>query len=104
MRWVQRNDLNGKVDFHPNDRDSVHAVSPDIDPTKAARTIVAVDGNGVVFYGAQAISLIISCTGGFSGFLGRIFKKRFASMLLEPFYRLFAKHRGRIAFLFHEPS
>jgi predicted DCC family thiol-disulfide oxidoreductase YuxK len=104
MRWVQRNDVNGRVDFQPNHRESVLAVSPDIDPMKAVRTIVAVDSSGAIYYGAQAISLIVSCTGGFAGFLGRIAKKRLVSLTIEPFYRFFAKHRGRIAFLFHEPS
>lgn len=97
---MQRNDRHGKTRFLPNDPASVREASEHVDPAVAARTIVAVDDQGRVTQGAQAIFAIVADTGGIVGLASRLLKYRFVSLLLEPGYRLFARHRGRFAVFF----
>jgi predicted DCC family thiol-disulfide oxidoreductase YuxK len=79
------------------------SVSSVVNPEMAARTIVVVDDAEFVYYGAQAIFILVSVTGGLTGILGKSCRNRFVSRVLEPFYRIFAKNRGRIAYLFRDP-
>ena len=75
-----------------------------MDPVVAARTIVAVDDQGRVTKGAQAVFSIAADTGGLIGFISRLLKYRFVNLLFEPGYRVFARHRGRFAWFFRESS
>ena len=76
--------------------------SEQVSPAVAARTIVLVDDRGRVVQGARAIFTIVADTGGIAGLVSRLLKYRFISLLLEPGYRLFARHRGRLAVFFRK--
>ena len=78
--------------------------SENVDPIVAARTIVAIDDQGRVTKGAQAVFSIVADTGGIIGLVSRLLKYRFVSLLFEPGYRVFARHRGRIARFFRESA
>ncbi len=75
-----------------------------VDPVLAARTIVALDDRGRVLTGAQAIFTIAGQTGGMIGLGGRMLSPRPISLLFEPGYGLFARHRGRFARFFEDPE
>ena len=77
-------------------------VSEHVSPADAARTIVVVDDQGRVIQGARAIFTIVADTGGMVGLASRLLKNRFISLLSEPGYRLFARHRGRFAVFFRK--
>ncbi|HIM14824.1 MAG TPA: DUF393 domain-containing protein [Acidobacteria bacterium] len=104
MRWVQRSGQHDDSRFIPNDPASVREASDNVDPVVAARTIVAVDDQGRVTKGAQAVFSIAADTGGIIGFISRLLKYRFVSLLFEPGYRVFARHRGRFAWFFREST
>jgi predicted DCC family thiol-disulfide oxidoreductase YuxK len=86
-----------------NDAESVRAVTERVDPAVAARTIIVIDSRGGVRTGAQAIFTVVAATGGISGLLARVFAVRPISLLLEPGYRLFSRHRGRFTRFFPDP-
>lgn len=87
-----------------NDAETVRSAVATVDPGLTQQTIVAVDDRGGVRTGAQAIFTIAGETGGLIGFIGRALSPRPVSLLFEPVYRLFARHRGRFARWFKNPE
>lgn len=74
-----------------------------LDHRLAQRTIVLALAGGQYQTGAQAISSIIARTGGILGVMARPFTLKPMSLMLEPGYRVFARHRGRLASRFPDP-
>lgn len=70
----------------------------------AAKTLVVLNPSREVVLGAQAVFFTISRTEGLFGLVCNILAKRIPSLLVEPVYRQFAKHRGRFAFLISDSS
>lgn len=70
----------------------------------AAKTLVVMNSSGEVVLGAQAVFFTISRSKGLFGLVSRILAMRIPSLLVEPVYRQFAKHRGRFAFLITDSS
>ena len=101
---MQRRDVKGAIRLLPNDAEAVRAVTERIDPSVAAGTIVVIDSRGRVKTGAQAIFTTVAATGGTTGLVARVLALRPLSLPLEPGYRLFARHRGRLARLFLDPE
>lgn len=89
--------------FVPNDAESVQSVTGLVPPELAERTIVTLDVRDEMRTGARAIFTIVAATGGVIGFVSRWLTPRTVSLLFEPGYRLFAKHRGRFARFVRDP-
>ena len=62
-------------------------------------TLVCIFPNGQAIHGARAVFYVVSQTGGKIGFLASLLRNRFVSWLFEPGYKIFARHRGRFAWL-----
>ncbi len=75
-----------------------------MDPALAQRTFVALDRQERVMTGARAVLTVAGKTGGITGAVRRVLALRPVSLLLEPAYRLFARHRGRFARFFKDPE
>ena len=96
-RWVQRRDHRFVLFFLGNTDRRVKEIS--LEPALVESTLVCIFPDGQVTHGAQAVFYVLSQTGGKLGFLAGLLRNRFASWLFEPGYRLFARHRGRFAWL-----
>ena len=84
----------------PNDRESVAKSAPQLDPSVPQRTIVALRDDGRIFTGAQAVFVTVSKTGGVLGAVCRVMSWRPLSLATEPFYRVFARYRSKLARFF----
>jgi predicted DCC family thiol-disulfide oxidoreductase YuxK len=92
------------ISFIPNDTDSIRSATPLFSPELAQRTIVVLDDHQQIFTGAQAIFTIIAVSGGMLSLSAKCLKPRPISLLFEPGYRLFARHRWRLARFFPDPE
>tara|TARA_Y100000758_G_C15666492_1_gene280388 strand:+ start:62 stop:373 length:312 start_codon:yes stop_codon:yes gene_type:complete len=99
-RWVQRRDGVSDLCFLGNKDSRATGLLVDIKPGLAENTLVCILPNGQVTYGAQAVFSVVSQTDGMIGFFASLLRNRFVSWLFEPGYKLFARHRGRFAWLF----
>ena len=65
---------------------------------------MAISRHGDVLTGARAIYAVLSATTGPWRRPAIVMRTRPLSMLSEPLYRVFARHRGRLARFFKDPE
>ena len=98
-RWVQRRDHADYLFFLGNTDPRIQELSVELKPGLAENTLLCISANGQITHGAQAVFSVFSQTGGKIGLLASLLRNRFVSRLFEPGYKLFARHRGRFAWL-----
>ena len=89
-----------KVQFEPFQSADLEALSPGLTPKMAEQAMYLILQDGRRVGGARAFLAVMRQMEGFSGLVGRLLYP--ISPVLEPFYRLFARYRHRIAPFFQE--
>jgi predicted DCC family thiol-disulfide oxidoreductase YuxK len=85
----------GQFEFQAFQLADLEELSPGLTPEMAEQAMYLVLGNGRRVGGARAFFAVMRQMEGFWGLVGRLLYP--ISPMLEPFYRLFARHRHRIA-------
>ena len=98
-RWIARRDLPGKICFIDNQSDESINFLSDLPAEVRGGTLFFIDHDGHRYRGVRAIFLIISHTEGLLGFMCKLLAAWPTYMVFEPVYRLFARHRGKFAWL-----
>jgi predicted DCC family thiol-disulfide oxidoreductase YuxK len=99
-RWIERRDPAQKVRFIDNQNDESLRLLGDLPVATREGTIFFISGDGRRYQGAKAIFLIISRTEGVFGFICKCLAVWPTYVVFEPIYGLFARHRGKFAWLF----
>jgi predicted DCC family thiol-disulfide oxidoreductase YuxK len=95
--WATEKDSHGGLRFEASQSEALPAVAPAVSAARAKDALAFVRSDGQVVYGARAMFLTIGRLPGAWGLLGRVMSSRALSLLCEPAYRLFARHRHRFA-------
>ena len=103
-RWLKRRDGHDRLRMLPNDAANVRQHAPGLDPATAERMLVTVFPDSRMWKGARGVFGAAAETGGLCGAVCRVMSWKPLSLLAEPGYRLFARHRGRLARFFPEPE
>ena len=96
-RWAKSRDRHSQLAFVPNDDPELEEMGRGVDPSRAVRSIAVVMPNGKVVWGARAIFETVGALPGMWGSMGSVLALPPLYWLAEPFYRLFARNRGRFA-------
>lgn len=95
--WASKKDSQGRLSFTASQSEGLAGVAPQVDRARAANALAFVRPDGSVVYGARAMFLVMGQFTGLAGVFGRIMAWPPLSLLVEPGYRLFARHRHRFA-------
>jgi predicted DCC family thiol-disulfide oxidoreductase YuxK len=85
------------MEFVPFQTGDLERIVPGLTPELASRSLTFVSKDGRRFRGARAVFETMRRLPGAWGALGAILSFPPLSLLAEPFYRLFARHRGTIS-------
>ena len=101
-RWIAMRDQAGKLVFVGNRTDEAKALLPSLTDEQRAATLHWLSGSGDHHQGARAVFSTVASTGGLLGVASAVLTRPPLYALFEPAYRLFAKHRSRLARFFRE--
>ena len=99
-RWMLRRDRHGSLTFVGNRSDEAKALLPWISDERRIATLHWLSDSSDHHQGARAIFSTVASTGGLFGIPSAIIARSPLYLLFEPSYRLFAKHRSRLARFF----
>ncbi|MGD2039770.1 MAG: DUF393 domain-containing protein [Anaerolineae bacterium] len=97
VEWAQSRDTGDELDFVPFQTADLDRVAPGLTLEQASQSLHFVRQDGQRFKGARATFETLRRLPGFWGFAGAILSFAPLSLLAEPFYRSFARHRGAIS-------
>jgi predicted DCC family thiol-disulfide oxidoreductase YuxK len=95
--WAQSHDTRGELEFVAYQAAELERVAPGLTLEKAGQALHFVRRDGQCFRGARATFETLRRLPGVWGLAGTILSFPPLSLLAEPFYRLFARHRGAIS-------
>ena len=95
--WVEARDSEQMVTFVGNHATEALSLLPRITEHARTRTLHFINAEGKHREGAHAVISTIALTGGWIGCSAKLLANSPNHVLLEPCYRLFARHRGRFA-------
>lgn len=95
--WAEKREAEGKLQFVAYQNVDFDPLAPGLTREMASGSLYLVDGGGRVYSGARAVFEIAKHLPGVWGVLGRILSLPGISLLAEPFYKLFARHRHQIS-------
>ena len=101
-RWVAMRDPQRKLVFVGNRTDEAKALLPSLTDEQRAATLHWLSGSGDHHQGARAVFTTVASTGGLLGIASAVLAGPQLYVLFEPAYRLFAKHRSRLARFFRQ--
>lgn len=95
--FAERRDVTGQLEFIPFQTAELERIAPGLTPELASEAVYLVREDGRRFRGARAVFEVMRRWPGVWGILGTMMAFPPLSLLAEPFYRLFARHRTRIS-------
>jgi predicted DCC family thiol-disulfide oxidoreductase YuxK len=95
--WTSKKDSQGRLGFAAVQSEGLASAAPQVDRVRATNALAFVRPDGKVVYGARAMFLTMARLPGAWGVFGRVMAWPPLSLLAEPGYRLFARHRHRFA-------
>lgn len=95
--WAERRDQHRRLTFIPYQAPDLERLVPGLTREVASQALYFVREDGWRFRGARAAFEVMKRWPGAWGWLGRLLALPPFHWLAEPFYRLFARHRGRVS-------
>ena len=99
-RWILRRDGHGSLTFVGNRTDEAKALLPWISDERRTATLHWLSDAADHHQGARAVFSAVASTGGLLGIPAAIIARSPLHLLFEPIYRVFARHRSRLARFF----
>lgn len=100
-RWMEQHDTRRRLRFVAYQSSELEDAAPGVAREDARRSLIFIRPGGHTFSGARAVFEAMRQLGGFWGVMGAVMSWPPLSLAAEPFYRLFARHRGRFARFVH---
>jgi predicted DCC family thiol-disulfide oxidoreductase YuxK len=101
-RWVEAHASEKFITFVGNHTAEAFELLPQVTAHEMTRTLHFLSAGGRHRKGAHAALSTIAVTDGWLGLAAKLLANSPMHLLLEPGYRLFARHRGRLARFVHD--
>lgn len=94
---AEKYDTRQKLEFIPSPAADLKSISPGLSQEMASEALYFVAEDGRIFRESRAVFEVMKRLPGLWGGLGRVLSLPGITLLADPFYRLFARHRHRIS-------
>lgn len=91
--WIEAHDSGDRMDCIPFQTADLQAISPGLTPEMTSRMAWIVKPDGMRYGGSRAVFEILKRLPGVWGVIGWVGANPIITLIVEPFYRLFAANR-----------